>query len=705
MRVCMLAYTFYHYDNRVKRYAEALAKRGDHVDVIALRENDHPWSENCEGVKVYQVQGRSRVERSKVAYLLKSCVFFCVSSVLLIVKNIKEPYDLIHVHTMPDFEVFAAWLPKLMGAKIILDMHDLVPDLYISKFRARQKSVITKILLYLERSAASFADHVIISNHIWEKKLIERSVKSNKCSVMLNYPDPSIFYKRIKRKHDPTFIMMYPGTLNWHQGLDIAVKGFSLVASKFPGIEFHIYGEGSEKKGLSKLILQLNLKTKVLIKHPLPLSDIADKMANADLGVVPKRNDSFGNEAFSTKTLEFMSLGVPLIVADTKVDKYYFDESVVKFFKSCDIEDFARCLELLISDRRLRNELIATSSEFVKKFSWSVNSKKYFNLVDDLVSKGINKYPLLRNFYYNVRPFFPRWLLTKFKKKRMTKLTARYKEVWPIQITASEKPPLWKGWPQGKRFALVLTHDVESAASEKKCYELAELEKQLGFRSSFNLVPREFSHCDSLRDYLVGEGFEIGVHGLFHDGKLYKSRAIFLKRAGHINMYLKRWNSVGFRSPSMHHNLNWMHDLEIEYDASTFDTDPFEPQPDEVDSIYPLWIQKSCEQAGYIELPYTLPQDSTLFIFMEHNNIDVWKKKLDWIAENGGMALVNTHPDYMHFGNDRANTYEYPVEFYTTFLKYIMSKYNGSYWHILPREMARFWKSKQTTAYSKVKYR
>ena len=118
--------------------------------------------------------------------------------------------------------------------------------------------------------------------------------------------------------------MMYPGTLNWHQGLDIAVKAFSLVVNEFPETEFHIYGEGGEKRTLVKIISQLHLEKKVLIKHTVPASRIVDIMANADLGVVPKRSDSFGNEAFSTKTLEFMLLGVPLIVADTKIDKYYW---------------------------------------------------------------------------------------------------------------------------------------------------------------------------------------------------------------------------------------------------------------------------------------------------------------------------------------------------------------------------------------------
>lgn len=130
-----------------------------------------------------------------------------------------------------------------------------------------------------------------------------------------------------------------------------------------------------------------------------------------------------------------------------------------------------------------------------------------------------------------------------------------------------------------------------------------------------------------LRNDLENRGFEVGVHGLKHDGKLYTSGKIFKERAHRINHYLKKWNAVGFRSPAMHHNLEWIHDLHIDYDASTFDTDPFEPQNDGVGTIFPFWVEHKTLRKGYVELPYTLPQDSTLFIIMKEKTNNIWKKK------------------------------------------------------------------------------
>ena len=216
-----------------------------------------------------------------------------------------------------------------------------------------------------------------------------------------------------------------------------------------------------------------------------------------------------------------------------------------------------------------------------------------------------------------------------------------------------------------------------------------ELEAKFGFRSSFNFVPEGYETPKELRDELARNGFEVGVHGLKHDGKLYNSREIFRERAQRINHYLKEWKAVGFRSPFMHHNLEWIHDLNIQYDASTFDTDPFEPQPDGENTIFPFWVSRP-GGGGYMELPYTLVQDFNLFMILQEKSIDVWKRKLDWIAEHGGMALLNTHPDYVHFGPGPAPEGEFCAELYAELLEYMKSQHLGQYWHALPREVGDY---------------
>jgi hypothetical protein len=293
--------------------------------------------------------------------------------------------------------------------------------------------------------------------------------------------------------------------------------------------------------------------------------------------------------------------------------------------------------------------------------------------------------------YYSLKPLIPRNIQIKLRRFVVKRRLARYAHVWPIDERAGNPPEGWTGWPEGKKFALVLCHDVETAEGQENCRKLIELEEKLGFRSSFGFVPERYPVSPELRKDLERRGFEVAVHGLLHDGLYYKSRETFLGRAARINRYIEDWGAVGFRSPSMHHNLDWLHDLKIEYDSSTFDTDPFEPQPDAVSTIFPFWVGKGGEKQGYVELPYTLPQDHTLFVIMQEKTIHIWKKKLDWLARKGGMALLITHPDYMNFQGDGAQLGRYPAKLYAEFLEYVNSRYQGKYWCVLPNKIVRFW--------------
>jgi hypothetical protein len=235
-----------------------------------------------------------------------------------------------------------------------------------------------------------------------------------------------------------------------------------------------------------------------------------------------------------------------------------------------------------------------------------------------------------------------------------------------------------------------LTHDVDTIRGLQRCRELMRMEKALGLVSSFNFVPeKRYRLPGELRAELIGNGFEVGVHGLNHDGKLFSTRTVFDQQYPKINGYIRAWASVGFRAPAMHHNLSWLHDLDVSYDASTFDTDPFEPQPDGLQTIFPAVVRRHHDGHEYVELPYTMPQDFTLYILLQEREPQIWKRKLAWLVEQGGMVLMNTHPDYMCF-NGQPGLEEYRAELYRDFIAYVQKTYAGQYWHALPREVAAF---------------
>ena len=295
------------------------------------------------------------------------------------------------------------------------------------------------------------------------------------------------------------------------------------------------------------------------------------------------------------------------------------------------------------------------------------------------------------NLYYLLKPYLP-WRLRVALRRRMgQKRRIAYKDVWPIQESAGRKPDGWPGWPDGKKFAVVLTHDVEGPWGVAKCRQLMQLEQELGFRSSFNFIPEgDYRVSREAREELAQHGFEVGVHDLNHDGKLYRSRSEFAAKATRINQYLKEWGACGFRSGFMHHNLEWAHDLNIKYDCSTFDTDPFEPQPDAVNTIFPFWVS-SGTRPGYVEMPYTLPQDFTMFVILREQGPETWKKKLEWLAGKGRNDAGERASGLYEFRRRKRQALGISGRaWYGDFLKHIAQRYaSAEYWHALPSGRGR----------------
>ena len=312
--------------------------------------------------------------------------------------------------------------------------------------------------------------------------------------------------------------------------------------------------------------------------------------------------------------------------------------------------------------------------------------------------------------YYKIKPFLSWRFRMMARRLAAVSTRKRFRDTWPIHPGSATPPVGWPGWPYGRKFAFIITHDVERREGLANCLNLMRMDMAGGFRSSFNFVPEgDYEIPAELREQLAQSGFEIGIHDLHHDGKLYENREVFAAKAARINEYVRQWQVKGFRSAFMHHNLEWLHDLRVQYDASTFDSDPFEPQPDGAQTIFPFWVSRAAAQKpgapdtrhlkpkdtdgaseGYYELPYTLAQDSTMFFVLGEKTIEVWRKKLDWIAEQGGMALINVHPDYMAFNGRKPTHKEYSAAYYEQFLDYVKTRYAGTYWNALPRQLCDY---------------
>jgi peptidoglycan/xylan/chitin deacetylase (PgdA/CDA1 family) len=293
--------------------------------------------------------------------------------------------------------------------------------------------------------------------------------------------------------------------------------------------------------------------------------------------------------------------------------------------------------------------------------------------------------PTFRTYYW-LRPLIPLGLRHLLQRRRKLEVSERwcYPDVFFQRLLSclrqrADRVSTIHPWPKGAQFALVLTHDVEDQEGVRNIAKIADMEEELGFRSSWNIVPYKYRIDPGLIRDLQGRSFEIGIHGYNHDGRLYASRGTFQRRAVAINQALRQYGAVGFRSPMVHRNLEWLQSLDIEYDASCFDADPYQAMPGGVGSIWPFEVGK------FVELPYTLPQDHTLFVARGERDGNTWLRKLDFIARNSGLALMLTHPDYL--------TSDLYLNIYRDFLMAVRQQ--RDYWHGLPREVVAWWKARQ----------
>jgi len=382
MKVCMISYSVYEYDNRVHRYGETLIKAGVELDVICLAPSSDKGCVKRGRASFYRIQERRFDEKGPVSYLIKFLKFFLKSTVLVTWLYFKRRYDVIHYHNIPDFGVFAAVVPKIFGAKVLLDIHDIVPEFYMWKFGLDEERFLIKYLKFVERISCSFADHVITGTHIWKEKLVKRSTVENKCSVIMNAPYPPLFEKaRDVVKKNKRFTMIYPGSLNEHFGVDIAVRGVALIKKEIPDLLFIIYGRGRQEEMLRNLIVSLGIKDNVMFNAPVTRDEIPEIIASSDIGIVPKRGGIFPDEALSSKLLEYVYLHKPVVVSRTPIAQYYFDDSIVKFFTPEDEEDFARCVIELYKNPEEMKRLSENCDKFNNTHSWDIYRAEYFKIL------------------------------------------------------------------------------------------------------------------------------------------------------------------------------------------------------------------------------------------------------------------------------------------------------------------------------------
>ena len=386
--IMMAAYTNYRRDPRVKREAEALVEVGHRVVFLARRQFGEPNRETIAGVEIIKTIGLKNNRASIMMYMIDYTLFFVIVSLHLFRHPLR--YQLIHVNNMPDFLVFAAWLPRLLGRPVIHDVHDLMPELYLDKFAAGDKHWIVQALKIQERWAGNFASVVLTVEERLKSILSSRGIPQEKIHVLMNLPDERIFAPRkivSTKPLDAPFLIVYHGTLAHRLGLDIAIEAVAKAKAAIPCIELRIIGGGEERDRLIALRDKLGLQEAVTFSDGfVPVEDIPAMIHNADVGIIPLRISSGTDVMLPTKLLEYVLVGIPCIVPKTGTIARYFDEEMVNFFEAENVDSLATAMIELHRDPDRRTRLSEHATKrFGKTYAWSEHKKTYTNLVGRLL--------------------------------------------------------------------------------------------------------------------------------------------------------------------------------------------------------------------------------------------------------------------------------------------------------------------------------
>lgn len=381
-------------ETRVQRQAEALLAHGYEVDIICLRLPTEAAYENVQGVNVYRLSVQRDRKRGFIGQLLEYLIFLFLAAFKLMQLYRQKRYRVIQIHNLPDILVFCALWPKLNGAKVILDIHDLMPEFFAVRANRSMNSWLVRFIIWQEQISCRFADYVITVTEAWRQVLIERGVPADKCMVVMNVADPNYFNGSASAngvQKDGPFRLIYHGSLTRRYGLDLALYALAQVRREISDVHLMVHGRGEYLEGVHRLVEELGLRDCVHISSKfVPLDELPSLIKSAHVGLAPYRRDVFTDGILPTKLMEYAALGVPAIVARTSGISAYFDESMVEFFTPEDVDDLANHIRALYYDRNRLTNLAHNAAKFNQRYNWTTQSAQYVNQVDNLAGQAKN---------------------------------------------------------------------------------------------------------------------------------------------------------------------------------------------------------------------------------------------------------------------------------------------------------------------------
>ncbi|MBM4306340.1 MAG: glycosyltransferase family 4 protein [Deltaproteobacteria bacterium] len=385
-KICMIAYSNFKTDPRIRRESEALTKDGNVVNFLVLAENGMPKTYEMNDVHIIELNMRKHRGQKSASYLLPYLKFLGLAFWHCSRLFLRRQVDIVHVHNMPNFLVLAGLLPRLFGKKVILDIHDSVPETYSSKF-GKDSKILYRLLCLEESLCCRFANKLICVNEIQREKLVGRGIPSSKMSILLNVPDPDIFKFQARQENGKkkTFDLVYHGTIDRMLGIDLAIEAVSRMIREIPQIHLHILGEGRNLEEFESLSRALGVEARVhFSKNPLPVEQLPELLRKMDLGVIPNRRNMATELMLPVKLLEYVAMGIPVISSRLKTIEHYFSDNMVTYFEAGNVKSMANAILELYRNERKRQVQVVNAKKFIGKYGWEKHQLELIRLYEDL---------------------------------------------------------------------------------------------------------------------------------------------------------------------------------------------------------------------------------------------------------------------------------------------------------------------------------
>ena len=327
-----------------------------------------------------------------MGYIKEYLSFFFRAAFTLTRLYLTRKYPIIQVHNLPDFLVFVTLIPKLLGAKVVLDMHDITPELFQSLYGISDDSKTFRLLTFVEQLSLSYADLVITVNKNIRDLFLTRNQIAHKLEVVMNAPDPRYFNENGSATNgiNGAFKLFLHGQILRRYNFESALEGFDLARREIPELELDIYGDGERQyiDELQEFALARGIREDVRFHNRVPVERVPDLIRKADLGLVPCEKDVFVDKVMlPVRLLEYVTMGLPAVVSRVGTVESYFGESEVAYYPYDDPRALARQIVELYRNPKRRTEMARRAKNAFRSYEWPRMQTRYYNALDGLLSR------------------------------------------------------------------------------------------------------------------------------------------------------------------------------------------------------------------------------------------------------------------------------------------------------------------------------